>query len=413
MFALVDCNNFYASCERLFKPALANQPVIVLSNNDGCVIARSNEARALGIKMGEPYFKIKELCRRHRVAIFSSNFALYGDLSQRIRTLLQQAWPDVEVYSIDEAFLDLKTMPPHKRLAFCDDLQRQVKKATGIPVSIGLGETKTLAKLGNYLAKRHLFTPVFELSPDSHHLAQLPVDEVWGIGRRYARRLQGYGIQTVKELVQSDRHLMRKRFNVNLERTILELRGVRCLSLEVSEPKKSITTSRSFGQMLTSPQKLASALSLFVARASEKLRAEQLQTQMISIFLYSNRHRHELPQANTLRSQQLLVPTDDTRVLTKVALSLLEQAYQTGIHYKKAGVLLECLTPSSIQQQTLFIDSSPSPLLMPTFDAINQRYGRDTVHLAVSQHRSQTLMRQMKKSPSYTTNWKALPLVKA
>ncbi len=411
MFALVDCNNFYASCERLFKPSLEDKPVIVLSNNDGCVIARSNEARALGIKMGEPHFKIKGLCKRHGVHVFSSNFTLYGDLSERVRKILQEAWPEIEFYSIDEAFLDIKKLPPNKRLAFCDELQSRIKKSTGIPVSIGLGMTKTLAKLANYIAKRRLFIPVFELSASSHYLEELSVSEVWGVGRRYARRLQAHGVQTVKALACSDRHLFRKRFNVNVERTILELRGISCLSLEETRPKQSITTSRSFGQMLTNIETLASALSLFTERACEKLRREQLCAQMISVFVYTNRHRNDLAQNNTLRSAQLIIPSDDTRILAQCALKLLTQIYQQGFYYKKAGVILERLTPCSMLQKVLFEDKSEEPPLMPTLDAINQRFGRGTIHLAINRHNSQSLMRQNQKSQAYTTNWKELPVV--
>ena len=240
MFALIDCNNFYASCERLFRPDLRYQPIVVLSNNDGCVIARSNEAKSLGIAMGEPYFKIKALCNQHRVHVFSSNYSFYGDMSFRVMSIVEDSWADVEIYSIDEAFLDLSNMPRTKQKAFCHDLQKRVLKETGIPTSVGIGPTKTLAKLANHIAKKVLKIPVVNISDKLDWLEKVDVSEVWGVGRKWHKKLVQKGIYTAADLAKANPKLIKDSFNVMLMRTAMELKGTPCSKNEEMAKKQSI-----------------------------------------------------------------------------------------------------------------------------------------------------------------------------
>lgn len=413
MYAIVDCNNFYASCERLFKPSLAHTPILVLSNNDGCVIARSNEAKALGIQMGEPFFKVKQRMRTDGIKIFSSNYAFYGDMSQRVMSVLQSMWPEIEIYSIDEAFLDLSLLPLSKQDVFCELLQAKVKKETGIPVSVGIGKTKTLAKLANMIAKKKLKIPVFNLTGKAYWLKHLAVDDIWGVGHRYAKKLNGMGIMTVQDLQETDARMMKRRFNVMLERTIMELRGVSCMGLEEASPKKSILCSRSFGKPLETLLDIQQALASFVARATEKLRAQESKAKVITVFLHTNGHRQDLPQYTNHLTQQLIYPSDDTRVMTHHAMKALKAIFKPGYLYKKTGVLLDELLPKSFQQNDLFadLDGDEGEKLMQVFDAINQRYGQHSVTLAVQGADARWHMRQALKSPSYTTAWSDLPIV--
>lgn len=251
MMALIDCNNFYASCERLFRPDLHNKPIVVLSNNDGCVIARSNEAKALGIKMGDPYFQIKSVIKKHQVVTFSSNYTLYGDLSARVMQVIEATWPEVEIYSIDEAFLDLSALPKDLIDSFCTDLQKKILRFTGIPTSIGIGQTKTLAKCANFIAKRKLKIPVFNLSEQRVWLNQVEVGDVWGVGRQWSKKLNNQGVQSALDLAALNAHWVRKQYNVVLMRTVMELNGIPCGGLEEPKAKQSIVSSKSFGQMQT------------------------------------------------------------------------------------------------------------------------------------------------------------------
>ncbi|MGL6029832.1 MAG: Y-family DNA polymerase [Legionella sp.] len=415
MFALIDCNNFYASCERLFRPDLIDKPIVVLSNNDGCVIARSNESKALGIAMGEPYFKIKALCKQHAVHAFSSNYTLYGDLSHRVMMTIEALWPHVEVYSIDEAFLDLSTMPKHQLESFCIALQKKILKDTGIPTSIGIGKTKTLAKAANHLCKRVLKVPVYCLS-DSSVLKQVEVNDVWGVGRQWAKKLISQGIYTAYDLMQADAHQIKKRFNVVLMRTAMELQGIACESLEEAEPKQSIMSSKSFGEMQNQLTSVAQSISSHCARAVEKLRAQQLVAQRMYVFVHTNRHRQDLAQHFQSIQVNFINPTDDVRLITKMAKRCLRQIFKSGYWYKKAGVCLEDLIPKTTRQLDLFHPISDERLekteqLMGVFDAINQKYGRHTLRLAAEGYSKPWAMRAQMKSPAYTTRWSELPKV--
>jgi len=418
MYALIDCNNFYASCERLFKPSLVNKPILVLSNNDGCIIARSNEAKALGIKMGVPYYQVKALCQQHQVEVFSSNYTLYGDMSQRVMSIIEASWPAVEVYSIDEAFLDLSTLPVEQQESFCRDLQKKVLKHTGIPTSIGLGPTKTLAKLANFLCKKVLKTPVFNVAPERDYwLQKIDVGDVWGIGRQWSKKLALCGINSAYDLAVSDVHLLKKQFNVVVMRTAMELQGIACAGLCEAEPKQSILSSKSFGTMQTQYSAIAQSVSSHCARAVEKLRQQQSVTKKISVFVQTNKHREDLAQHAQSIEVSLIHPTDDLRIITHCAKQGLRRIFKAGYYYKKAGVYFGDLLPKTVRQLDLFHQPSDEMFekaeqFMAMFDGINQKFGRHTIRLAAEGHSKPWDMRRELKSPAYTTSWLDLPIVR-
>ena len=417
MFALIDCNNFYASCERLFRPDLRTCPIVVLSNNDGCVIARSNEAKALGIAMGEPYFKIKALCQQHKISVFSSNYTLYGDLSHRVMMTIEQEWPHLEVYSIDEAFLDLSSLPSIQHQSFCVHLQKKILKETGIPTSIGIAPTKTLAKIANHLCKKVLKTPVVNLTEQRDvFLSHIAVEDVWGVGRQWSKRLKNQGIATAYDLATCNAALLKKQFNVILMRTAMELRGIPCAGLEDASPKKSIMSSKSFGQMQSTFASLAQSVSSHCARAVEKMRQQNLVAQRLVVFIHTNRHREDLAQYAQSIEVGFINPTDDLRLVTQMAKRGLRRIFKPGYHYKKAGILLEDLIPKAGRQLDLFHQPSDEELehteeLMTVFDAINKKFGTSTIRLAAEGYSKPWAMRAQLKSPAYTTRWSDLPLV--
>lgn len=416
MFALIDCNNFYASCERLFRPDLRNTPIVVLSNNDGCVIARSNEAKALGIAMGEPFFKIKALSKQHGIHVFSSNYTLYGDLSQRVMSIIEAAWTDVEIYSIDEAFLDLSTMPSHTHESFCINLQKNILKCTGIPTSVGIGRTKTLAKIANHLCKKELKIPVFNVTGKENWLRKISVADVWGVGRQWSKKLMDKGIYTAQDLAQLNAHLIKKQYNVILMRTVMELQGIPCAGLEEARPKQSIMSSRSFGEMQLHYSLLAQAISGHCARACEKARKQNLMAQRIHVFVRSNPFRQDLMQYAKSIECKLVNPTDDPRVIIKVAKLCLKKIFKSGIQYKKVGVRLDDLIDKSSRQLDLFHQPSDEVLLkkdklMSIFDGINNRFGSQTIKLAAEGIYRPWAMRAQMHSPCYTTRWSELPVV--
>jgi DNA polymerase V len=417
MFALIDCNNFYASCERLFRPDLRYKPIIVLSSNDGCVIARSNETKALGIAMGVPYFKVKALCKQYEIQVFSSNFALYGDLSHRVMTTIEQEWPHMEIYSIDEAFLDLSSMPEHLHDSFCMAVQKRILKNTGIPTSIGIGQTKTLAKLANHLCKKVLKTPTFNINNQREWLKQIPVNDVWGIGRRWSKKLIERGIYTAFDLSVMDTRVLKKEFNVVMARTAMELQGIICGDSGREDVKQSILSSKSFGSLQSEYASVAEALSSHCARAVEKLREQQSLVQRMSVFVHTNRFREDLAQHFQSIEVRLAHPTDDLRTITHLAKKGLAQIFKEGYHYKKTGICFEELCPKSSRQLDLFHQSSDEELqktekLMSIFDKINQRFGRHTLHLAAEGSSKPWDSRLQKRSPCYTTRWVELPVVR-
>jgi len=419
IFGLVDCNNFYASCERLFRPDLTERPVVVLSNNDGCIIARSNEAKALGIGMGAPYFKHKSLIRRNNVAVFSSNYPLYGDISERVMDILMQSETNVEVYSIDEAFIEL---PAGKYLDLenhAASLRDTVRKNTGIPVSIGFGPTKTLAKIANRFAKKNGSAGSVFVIDDRHHLdtllAAVRVNDIWGIGRRHADRLIKQGIRSALQLTQCNDTWIKKQLTVTGLRTVMELRGIPCMPLEKIGPaRKSITTSRSFGQPVQTLSDLQEAVAAYTSQAAFKLRHRGLSAAVVDVYIRTNRFKKDEPQYCRRETITLSAPSSDTATLIKAALTSLKIIYQPGYRYQKAGVLLSGLVPGKYTQLPIFgAVEQNSDSLMKAVDEINKRWGRDTIRSGAAGFARKWHYRQLKKSPAYTTRWSELPVVKA
>ena len=417
-FALVDVNNFYCSCERVFQPKLEDVPIVVLSNNDGCAVARSNEVKALGVKMGTPWFKMKDLARQHRIVAFSSNYTLYGDMSNRVVEILRDFSPDMEVYSIDESFLQVERVAHlfGGRLPMGQTIRQRIKQWTGLPVCVGFGSTKTLAKLANHIAKKNpQFNGVCDLqgmAPDelTAWMAEIDVGEVWGVGRRIKLRLNEMGIQTVLELKNTSPKGLRAQFGVVTERTAQELRGISCLPLEAVVEKKQIMSSRSFGAPVTEIEELREALATYVTRAAEKLRQQGSVAGGIYVFLETSRFKEEEPQYCRGVTLALPNPSDDTRVLISVALKALRSIYRTGFRYKKAGAMLTLLSEKSKAQGSLFA-AVPSRV-MEVVDRINRTMGKDTLKSAVMGVTHRWAMRADYRSPRYTTSWDELPVVR-
>jgi DNA polymerase V len=421
MFALVDCNNFYASCERVFQPKLEGRPVVVLSNNDGCVIARSNEAKALGIAMGAPYFQIERLVRRQGIAVFSSNYALYGDMSRRVMQVLGQFAPAQEVYSIDECFLNLAGLP--NRTGYALDIARTVRQWTGIPVSIGLAPTKVLAKLANRLAKQEHSPhgPILDWtllpSPEAV-LAAIPVEDIWGIAGRWGKRLRQLRITHALALREAEPKALRREFGVVMERIVWELRSVSCLPLETAPPpRKQILTSRSFGERLTALDDLRAAVARFAARAGAKLRAQGLKAQALNVFVQTSPFDPAQPYYANAATLPFAVPEQDSGALIRPALLGLARIYRPGLAYQKAGVMLLDLLPATREQRTLFAPAAGDPARaarrMAALDHINQKYGRETLRYACEAVSDRGRMRARLKSPAWTTCWQELPVIKA
>ena len=416
MFALVDCNNFYASCERVFQPRLNGKPVIVLSNNDGCVIARSNEVKALGIDMGRPYFQIEELVRRYGIAVFSSNYTLYGDMSARVMDTLREYTSDVEVYSIDEAFCDLAGFADRNLEEYGRLLRQKVKQWTGIPVSVGIAVTKTLAKAANKIAKKEGGVLVLD-RPElvEATLARLEVEDVWGIGRRWGALLRGQGMRTALDLRNAPEHWIRKHMNVVGLRTAHELRGISCLPLkEAPKPKQSIIVSRSFGQPVTTLDGLLEASASYATRAGEELRGQGLLARHLMVFVTTNRFNNDPFYANSA-VLELPVPTCYTPELIAVAARGIRRMWRSGFRYKKCGVMLLDLSPAARPQYDLLDakDREKQQAAMAALDAVNRRFGAGTLFYAGTGIRQPWAMKRGWKSPHYTTDWDTLLKVPA
>ena len=415
--ALVDCNNFYVSCERAFRPDLISTPVVVLSNNDGCAVSRSNEAKALGIKMGQPWFECKDLADEHGIVALSSNYALYADMSNRVMSILSNFAPRQEVYSIDESFLDLTGIPRLRDVSY--EMRARVFQWTGIPVCVGIGPTKTLAKLANFIAKKHPRSKgVFNYNDltdvqQVKLLSQIEVGEVWGIGRRISARLADHGIHTVQDLRVAHTSTLRAEFGVVVEKTQRELQGVQCMDLEdVAPPKKQIVSSRSFGQTVRDVAVLKDAMSTFVANACAKLRAQGSHASLIQVSLHTNRFRKDLPQYNPCFTLPLPQPTNDSLVVNRWADYLVDYMFKPEYEYKKAGIMLGEISPvGQYQADWLEPPQVTSTKLMDALDGLNKRFGRGTVKVSTQGAFSQWQMRQERKSPGYTTDWAEIPLV--
>jgi DNA polymerase V len=418
LFALIDCNNFYVSCERLFQPTLLGKPVVVLSNNDGCVIARSDEAKALGIPMGLPAFKLPELVKEHSIEVYSSNYTLYGDLSARVMTTLTQWTPDVEIYSIDEAFLKFSPLPPDALTAYGQSMRATIHQWTGIPVSIGIGPTKTLAKLANRLAKRSVEAQgvVALTSPAQIEatLAQTPIEAIWGIGPGYTRRLHAHEIRTALQLRDVHDRWVRQELGIVGLRLVWELRGISCLPLALCPPpKQSLMVSRSFGRPITTLTEMREAVATYTTRAAEKLRRHHVAAGVLTVFLMTSRFRDE-PQYSNSVTMPLPVATQDTAELIRYALRGVEQIFREGYRYQKAGVILTALVPAHQIQAHLFDqhDRERSQNLMAAIDTINREWGSGTIRYAAVGLRRGWLMRCARRSPRYTTRWEELAVVR-
>lgn len=408
--ALVDCNNFYASCERVFQPHLRNKPVVVLSNNDGCVIARSNEAKALGIAMGAPWHLNKKLFAEHNVIVRSSNYTLYGDMSRRVMEVLRQFTPELEIYSIDEAFLNLQGFPDLHRHA--TTMRQTVLQWTGIPVSIGIAPTKTLAKAANRIAKKRGGVHILmDEAAQDEALKAMELTDLWGVAGRMAKQLNAIGIQTPYDLKHTNMATLRQHSSVVMERMARELNGEPCLSLETITPKaKSVMASRSFGRPVTEPHELREAIATYTARAAEKMRRQHLAAQQIVVFLQTNRFKPTEPQYNPSQLVELPIATGDTSKLTHAAIQGLKAIYRPRFAYKKAGIILLGLTPAQSVQGDLFHtpDSHRSQSLMATIDHLNRAWGRGTITTAAAGTRKAWGLRSDQRSPSYTTNWDSI-----
>jgi DNA polymerase V len=435
MFALVDCNNFYVSCEQLFDPTLRKRPVVVLSNNDGCVVSRSAEAKAIGIPMGEPWFKIAPHAKRLNLVPRSSNYALYADLSNRVVEILRDFVPSLEVYSIDESFLDLHSAPRHPQgwVGLGKEIRERIAQWLGLPVCVGIGPTKTLAKLANHIAKAKTdLGGVCDLecldeADRSALFRALVVDEVWGIGRRNAQKLKALGILTVEDLRRADARTLGRRFSVVMERIVLELNGLACIELEeVHPPRQQILSSRSFGAQVKELSDLREAVSSYVALAVRKLREQASVTGSISVMIrtspFGRNGRLPVPTYAPTYTLPISPPTDDIRVLTSVAIEALKRIYRPGLVYQKAAVCFRELSPVQHVQTSLpgFGDPSrpfpeaKSKTLMATLDAINQRWGSGTVRLIPAGANDPLWhMRQEHVSQAHTTDFSAVLVVKA
>ncbi len=410
IFALVDGNSFYASCEKAFRPDLANKPMVVLSNNDGCVVARSSEAKALGIPMGAPLFQIRKEIRQHGIVVFSSNYELYADMSARMMASIASLVPRIEVYSIDECFADFTGLPDRTELGHA--IRNRVRQWTQITTCVGIGPSKVLAKLANHLAKKNkemngvcnlVDMPSTELGTI---LGTVNVGEIWGIGRKLSVHLQGIGIRTARQLRDAEQGMIRKRFGVVVERICRELAGHSCMELsEVTEPNQQIIRSRSFGQLVADKAALQAAVATHISSAAVALREQGTQASVLNVFVHTNRFREQDVQYYGSKTASLVSPTSDTLILNKLAMRLLDQAYKPGYLYKKAGVMLAGIESATGQQADLFAaKSSPErEKLMEAIDSLNSRYGRGTVQVATATQNEDWRMCRERLSPCYTT----------
>jgi DNA polymerase V len=410
--AIIDVNNFYVSCERVFNPKLENKPVVVLSNNDGCAISRSNEAKALGIKMGTPWFKFKEFAKQENVTALSSNYTLYLDMSHRVMTLLSKFSPDQEIYSVDESFLDLTTFKSKDLIKYGQQIKTKIKQWTGLPVSIGIGSTKTLSKLANHIAKNNpAFKGVCNLNVMDQDkletwMSHIPVNEVWGVGRSLAPKLNQLGIMTVLDLKQADPEYIRQQFSIVLEKTVRELNGVMCMELkDVEDPNKEIMVSRSFGRRVKDKQELIEAITSYTSRAAERMRKQESVATSLYVYIRTSSHDDKKQYANGV-NVPLFQPSDDSMVLTNAALLGLDYIYRDGYDYQKAGITLCNLTSKHKMQGNLF-NNTISHSRMKIMDTINQRW-KGKLKLGSEGVTKEWEMKAQFKSRNYTTNWDQL-----
>ena len=410
--ALLDCNNFYASCERVFDASIKRKPLVVLSNNDGCVIARSEEAKAIGVTMGSPLFKVESLLKEHDAEIFSSNYALYGDMSSRVMNLLENFTPEVEVYSIDEAFLNLEPRK-HSLEILAHSIREKMYRWTGIPVSIGIAETKVLAKIANKRAKKSELRAqgvlnLYRSDKTEAILKETLVEDVWGIGYRSSLKLKSNDILTAWQLRETDNRFVRRLLTVVGARVALELRGVKCLPFEQSSVKKhSITCSRSFGQTTANYEIVKEAVLYFLTRACEKMRKNNLAARAVTVFIGTDRFRPTPEPYSNSATYSSTFATDSSQEIQEWTLQTLERIYKKGFEYRKAGVILSGLAPNENLTKRMFDDEKfeRHHKLMKAFDEINRKFGKDTIRFGGVKTEGVWKMKQTRRSQSYTTNW--------
>lgn len=419
IYALVDCNNFFVSCERVFNPKLCNRPVIVLSSNDGCTVARSNEAKQLGIAMGEPFFKIKDLVRRHNIAVLSSNFALYGDLSSRVMSIIQETIAQVEIYSIDEAFLNLSDLEDQACVyKTCKDLNLKIEKYTGIPVSIGIASSRTLAKIANHVAKKNITERIFHLDNQSiinTTLTNCKIRDIWGIGRQYEKKLHTLGITTAAELAKLPESMVKRIFSVPMWRTIQELNGIPSIELrDNTASKKQIMVSRSFGHRVTALSELQEALATYVSSAAEKLRAQQSLAGGLYVFMHTGLHG----ASESIYKNSLYIPLEshssDTCTLIYHAKQGLKKLFKNGYRYQKVGVVLCDLSNADNKQCDMFADQNlqHNDNLMATIDNINKKLGKSSIQFAAAGLEKSWRVQSNNRSSDFTSSWQGLPIVR-
>lgn len=409
MFALIDCNNFYASCERVFRPDLNGKPIVVLSNNDGCVIARSNEAKAVGIPMGAPAFEYEKLFQQNNVQVFSANFALYGDMSQRVMNILSEYSPDIEIYSIDECFLNLKGFEFFNLQDYGNQMRYKVTKWTGIPISVGIAPTKALSKLANRIAKKYpeKTNGVFIIDDEEKRikaLKWLKIEDVWGIGRQHSKKLQAIGVKTAFDFTQLDDEFVRKQMAIVVLRLKYDLQGIPTLDLEEAQPKKNIATTRSFEANYTEFEQLSERVSTFAVSCAEKLRKQNSCCNSLMVFIHTNEHRKDLTQYSRNIVVKLPFPTNSGIELSNFAIQALKHIFKKGYAYKKAGVIVQDFTPENIVQQSLFENRNEKHIpLMQAIDKLNTLFGQQKIRLASQDPKRVWKMKQEKLSPRYTT----------
>jgi DNA polymerase V len=417
VFALIDCNNFYVSCERVFDPALENRPVVVLSNNDGIIVARSNEAKALGIPMGGVFYQHKKLIAQNNVKVFSSNYELYGDMSQRVMDVLTKFSPDLEIYSIDEAFMSLEELSVKDYTKYSWIIRKTVKRWTGIPVSIGIANTKTLAKAANELAKKN---PVYQgvlnfvnksSKETDSYLETLHVQHIWGIGRQYSKALENRGITNALAFKRAPESFVKDLMTVGGLRTQMELKGISCVDLDpVAAPKKGICSSRSFGRHVTKKEELKEAVSVYIDDACRKLRDQNTKALKISVFVMTNRFREKDEQYFACASKTLLQASNATSDFTQVGLSVLDKIYKPGCIYKKAGVYITNILPPNMAQNSLFSfgQVEKREIISKMMDTVNDMYGSGLLFYGSAGVKRDWRMLNEKRSPHFTTQWSEL-----
>ena len=416
IFALVDCNNFYASCERVFNPKLEGKPIVVLSNNDGCIVARSNEAKALGIPMGAPYFKYKDVIKRNNVEVFSSNYTFYGDMSARVMTSLRSIAGEIEIYSIDEAFLDVSEFYYCNLEDTAKEIKKLVQQWTGVPISIGIGTTKTLAKVANRQAKKYESSDVFDIREEARRidiLKKIELEDIWGISTKSAQRLRKIGVKNPHELAISDPKVICKAVKVTGERIHYELNGISCIPIEEVKNKKTIISSKSFGKKVATVEELEEAVSMYAARACEKLRAQESRAQGLHVFLRTSPYLDKERRYTNGMSSYFTIPTSNTSKITKEAKRLTSKLFLPNYEYQKIGVVLLNITDAKNEQYSFYEveDYDKSDTVMGTIDTVNEKFGNRSIFFGAQGINKNWKMRADRKSAMYTTKVDDLPRV--